>query len=68
MSKAIPKLAEEKQALWDAPKMRQCLRCNTKFRSEWSGERICANCKSTKAWQVGVPMKPRPARGQIKSS
>jgi hypothetical protein len=43
------------QLAWDIPKTRRCLRCNTTFRSQWSGERICARCKSSHAWRSGTP-------------
>jgi hypothetical protein len=39
----------------DAPKARVCLRCRTSFHSEWSGERICRNCKSSTSWRNGLP-------------
>lgn len=39
----------------DVPKSRLCLRCQTAFESEWSGERICRRCKSSASWRNGVP-------------
>jgi hypothetical protein len=41
--------------LKDSVKKRQCLRCKSGFLSTWSGERICARCKSTKSWRSGTP-------------
>lgn len=35
-------------------KIRRCLNCETAFNSQWSGERICPHCKSTKAWRTGL--------------
>ena len=34
-------------------KIRTCLMCETKFESEWSGERVCRKCKSTSKWRSG---------------
>lgn len=39
----------------DVPKLRQCLRCNDEFESEWSGERICRRCKTSATWRRGLP-------------
>jgi Zn finger protein HypA/HybF involved in hydrogenase expression len=39
----------------DEPQLRQCLRCQTTFNSDWSGERICPHCKSSAAWRQGMP-------------
>jgi len=39
----------------DVPKVRQCLRCKSRFASEWSGERVCPRCKSSNAWRSGTP-------------
>lgn len=39
----------------DVPQERRCLRCNTPFWSEWSGERICRRCKATSAWRNAAP-------------
>lgn len=39
----------------DTPKIRRCLKCQTPFHSEWSGERICPRCKTTTAWRQGEP-------------
>ena len=33
---------------------RTCLNCKTTFDSAWAGERICARCKGTSAWRIGV--------------
>ena len=35
-------------------KERACLACQKPFSSEWSGERICHNCKKGSAWRSGV--------------
>jgi Zn finger protein HypA/HybF involved in hydrogenase expression len=43
-----------------APKERQCLRCETRFDSEWAGERICPHCKNSNAWRTGAPLSWRP--------
>jgi len=37
-----------------ARKERSCLACQKPFSSEWSGERICHNCKKGSAWRSGV--------------
>jgi hypothetical protein len=37
------------------PKNRLCLRCSGPFQSTWSGQRICADCKSSHAWRQGIP-------------
>jgi hypothetical protein len=34
--------------------VRTCLSCKTTFDSAWAGERICARCKGTSAWRIGV--------------
>ena len=34
-------------------KIRRCLSCGRSFESEWAGERICRNCKSTETWRRG---------------
>ncbi len=34
-------------------KERKCLMCRQSFVSEWSGERVCRNCKSKDAWRRG---------------
>ena len=34
-------------------KTRKCLMCRNDFKSNWSGERICPNCKQTQAWSDG---------------
>ena len=43
-----------------APKVRQCLRCQATFHSEWAGERICSHCKGTAAWRKGSPAQSHP--------
>lgn len=53
--------APGKQPVWDVPKVRQCLSCEAKFHSEWSGERICPRCKSTAAWRKGELRQPHSA-------
>jgi hypothetical protein len=45
----------------DVPRVRQCLRCNTTFPSEWSGERVCSRCKRSNAWRSGTPLTSRPS-------
>jgi uncharacterized paraquat-inducible protein A len=52
--------APSDQPLGDVPKVRQCLRCQDTFRSEWAGERICPRCKTTAAWRKGVPQQSYP--------
>jgi len=32
---------------------RKCLKCSQTFDSEWSGQRICSDCKKTAAWRSG---------------
>ncbi len=49
------------QAKQAESKCRNCLRCETSFQSEWSGERICPRCKSTAAWRAGTPTPAYPA-------
>lgn len=39
------------------PKVRQCLRCQGDFTSQWAGERICARCKSSNTWRSGIPVR-----------
>ena len=39
-----------------ARKDRACLRCRTKFHSEWAGERICPHCKNSSTWRKGAPL------------
>jgi len=46
--------AERMGTHWDLPKTRQCLRCQVRFESEWSGERICPRCKGSKDWRSGL--------------
>jgi Zn finger protein HypA/HybF involved in hydrogenase expression len=52
--------APSEQSVGDVPKVRQCLRCQDTFHSEWAGERICPGCKSTAAWRKGVPQQTYP--------
>jgi hypothetical protein len=49
------------RASWDVPKVRQCLLCEARFQSAWSGERICTRCKSKDAWRRGAPRQVHPA-------
>lgn len=44
----------------DVPKPRRCLRCETPFVSEWSGNRVCSRCRSSGTWKIGVPHIGRP--------
>ena len=46
----------------DGPRARVCLRCGTSFHSEWSGERICRECKNTTSWRNGLPFTGRASR------
>lgn len=48
----------------DDAKVRQCLRCQAAFHSEWAGERVCARCKNTAGWREGVPARSRPLGGR----
>lgn len=43
----------EAQSAWDVPKKRPCLRCKSDFASQWSGERVCPRCKTSRAWKSG---------------
>lgn len=45
----------------DVAKVRHCLRCKDSFSSTWSGERICARCKSSNAWRSGIPSRSGPS-------
>lgn len=36
------------------PAERKCLKCNSDFYSEWSGERICKKCKGSFNWRSGL--------------
>lgn len=47
------------QATADKPKARSCLRCETRFMSAWSGERICPRCKGSSAWRNDAPLPQR---------
>jgi|GEM_PF-1253610 len=64
MSKSTAAVVTEAQAAWDTPKTRRCLRCKTEFQSEWSGERVCTNCKSSSTWRNGVPLASRSVSGR----
>ena len=64
MTKAQATNAPSDQSAWDVPKVRRCLRCNAKFRSEWSGERVCSGCKSSNAWRNAVPVRSCPSGGR----
>lgn len=44
---------------WDRAKARSCLRCETRFMSTWSGERICPHCKGSSAWRNDAPLPRR---------
>jgi hypothetical protein len=35
-------------------KIRICLKCDNEFMSEWIGNRICASCKTSKAFSAGL--------------
>ncbi len=56
--------APSDQPVWDVPKVRKCLKCKAKFRSEWCGERICSRCKSSNAWQNVAPVRTCPPRNR----
>lgn len=47
----------------DVPRARRCLRCETAFRSEGFGERICRRCKGLNSWRNGVAFSPGKPRG-----
>lgn len=47
------------QTAADRPKTRSCLRCETRFMSAWSGERICPRCKGSSAWRNDAPLPQR---------
>jgi hypothetical protein len=47
--------ADRARRISDVPRARLCMRCSTRFESEWSGERICRRCKSTTSWRNGLP-------------
>lgn len=63
MSETELKDKEETAEAVDAPKVRQCLRCQSDFESSWAGERICTRCKNSNAWRSNVPLQPRPTGG-----
>lgn len=41
----------------DVPKVRQCLKCNAAFPSNWSGERVCVRCRNSNAWRNSAPLR-----------
>ena len=51
--------ADGGQVSSDRPKARACLRCETRFMSAWSGERICPRCKGSSAWRNDAPLPQR---------
>lgn len=57
MNKPTQNPDDQELSRLDEPKVRQCLRCQAKFTSQWAGERICTSCKSSSAWRSGVPMR-----------
>lgn len=57
MTHPLPTDAPSGQVTDDAARLRQCLKCRAKFRSEWAGERICSRCKSTVVWRRGATLK-----------
>jgi hypothetical protein len=42
-------------------KIRSCLRCDERFESNWSGERICHRCKISPTWRNGEPYRRKRA-------
>ncbi len=36
------------------PAARKCLNCSGAFVSEWSGHRICGNCKKSQVWRTAL--------------
>lgn len=63
MSDASDPDTEHPRPAHDIPKVRNCLRCEETFSSEWSGERICSRCKKSSAWKRGVPLSNRRSDG-----
>lgn len=66
MSQALPhdvldNNTEGEVTVRSRPKARRCLRCETRFDSAWSGERICPRCKGSSAWRNGDPLPSRAA-------
>jgi len=47
----------------EVSKIRPCLKCRVEFESQWSGERLCKRCKSSKAWRTGGYAQPRAGNG-----
>ena len=35
-------------------RLRRCLLCFSEFVSTWSGNRVCARCRSTSIWKQGA--------------
>jgi hypothetical protein len=62
MTNSPVRVARSDQPPSDIPKVRQCLRCQVTFPSEWSGERVCSRCKSSNAWRTGAPPRPNSTR------
>ena len=46
--------ADGEYARYDAIKARPCLKCQSTFESQWSGERICPRCKGSSTWREGI--------------
>ena len=44
-------------------KQRWCLKCSKLFMSDWLGERICPNCKSSLSWVNGSAQVTFPDHG-----
>ena len=44
--------------------VRQCLRCQSPFNSEWAGERVCVRCKSSSTWRSGIPVRAPGSSGK----
>lgn len=59
---AAPVLARKPMDTTSDSKERACLRCQTLFRSEWAGERICMRCKGSSAWRAGKPLHSHPTK------
>lgn len=56
MTKSLSTEVATDQPTGNLKKIRQCLRCQTTFHSDWAGERICSRCKKTAAWREGAPL------------
>jgi len=46
------------------PQVRQCLRCQTDFHSQWAGERVCLRCKGSSTWRSGIPVRASTSSGR----